>query len=78
MSSPPSSARPNTSSAELGGEDILHGFLAELGETEYKFRQVVCTRNGMAYILTYASTAANYDRHADEVQETIAQFKFMV
>ena len=61
-----------------GKEAMQYVFTAKLGETEYKFRQVVCTRNGMAYILTYASTAANYDRHADEVQETIAQFKFMV
>lgn len=61
-----------------GKEAMQYVFTAKLGETEYKFRQIVCTRNGMAYILTYASTAANFDRHADEVQETVAQFKFMV
>ena len=61
-----------------GKEAMQYVFTAKLGETEYKFCQIVCTRNGMAYILTYASTAANFDRHADEVQEIVAQFKFMV
>lgn len=61
-----------------GKEAMQYVFAAELGTTAYKFRQIVCTRNGMSYILTYASTIENFDRHADEVQEIVAQFKFMV
>ena len=67
-----------TSNLLLDGKEAMqYVFTAKLGDTEYKFRQIVCTRNKMAYILTYASTAENYDKHADEVQETISQFRFM-
>lgn len=61
-----------------GKEAMQYIFTAELGTTAYKFRQIICTRNGMAYILTYASTAENFDRHTDAMQEIVAQFKFMV
>ena len=68
-----------TSNLLLDGKEAMqYVFTAKFGDTEYKFRQIICTRNKMAYILTYASTAENFDKHADEVQETISQFRFMV
>lgn len=67
-----------TSNLLLDGKEAMqYVFTTKLGDTQYKFRQVICTRNNMAYILTYASTVENFDKHADEVQETISQFRFM-
>lgn len=53
-----------------------HTFTAAVTGTEYKFMETVFVRMGSAYILTYTSTAENFDSHLEDVQKIIANISF--
>ena len=67
-----------TATTLLGGKEATqYVYTAELGNSGYKFWQVVCVNRGQVYILTYASTAENYDKHTDDMQAVVESFLFM-
>lgn len=51
-------------------------YTAMLGETEYKFWQVICIRAGMVYTITYTSITENFEKHADDMQACLDSFLF--
>ena len=53
-----------------------HTFTATVTGTEYKFMETVFIRAGAAYILTYTSTAENFDSHLEDVQSIISNITF--
>lgn len=67
-----------TATTLLGGKEAAqYVYTTVFGENTYKFWQVVCVNRGQVYILTYASSAENYDKHTDDMQAVVESFLFM-
>lgn len=60
-----------------GREARRYTYTLTLGETAYKFTQAVCIRSGGVYVITYASTAENFDLHAADAETSINTFTFV-
>ncbi|MBE6650574.1 MAG: hypothetical protein E7613_04595 [Ruminococcaceae bacterium] len=51
-------------------------FTANVGGETYKFRQIITFRFDYIYIMTYTSTLEGFDKHTDEVNKIVKEFKF--
>lgn len=62
---------------DLGGrEATVYEYTYRVGETVYRYKQVIAAYGSMIYSLTYTATPENYDAHLDEVDDIIKAFAF--
>lgn len=61
----------------FGGKNAFkYVFSAEIDSTEYKFMQIVAIHQNNVYVLTYTSSAENYESHMTDVEKTVTEFLF--
>ncbi|MBQ9429305.1 MAG: hypothetical protein IJU41_07170 [Clostridia bacterium] len=60
-----------------GYEARQYTYSLSFGGDVYKFMQTVCLRGGGVYVITYASTAENFERHYKDVETTLGAFTFL-
>ena len=62
---------------ELDGAPAMeYVYTATVGDTAYKFTQVVAAKETTFYVFTYTATADKYDSHIEEVIEILDNFRF--
>lgn len=59
-----------------GYEARQYAYTLPLGGAAYKFMQTVCIRAGAVYVITYASTAENFDLHLTDIETSVNTFTF--
>lgn len=59
-----------------GIEAGQYEFTATVANVSMKYMNVIAVKDNMAYVLSYASTADNYDAHISDVSTTIQNFTF--
>ena len=74
---------PSVEMLSSGEEIALDGvparqfvYTASVAGEEYKFRQIFAYRYGDIFIITFTSTVDGFDKHLDEVNAIIREFKF--
>ena len=70
----------NVASSNLlldGNNAMQYEYSASFGGTNYSLLQVICLKNGFAYVLTYTSSADNFERHIEDVQAAVGAFRFI-
>lgn len=61
----------------LGGKDaVSFDYSAKMGTVVYKWRQIVTMKSDTFYILTYTSTAENFDSHLEELAQIVENVSF--
>jgi hypothetical protein len=64
-------------SAVLGGSAAnKYIYTASVTGTTYKYMQLICIRNGYAYIFTYTALPEKFDSHLEDVERIIEYFSF--
>ena len=65
------------SDTKLGGVDAKqYEFTGKNGDSVYRFLQIICVRNGAAYVLTFTATPEKYEEHTEKVGVIISEFLF--
>lgn len=61
----------------LGGKNgKCFDYTASIGDTNYKYRQIVVINSNMFYIFTYTSTPEGFDAHIEDVEKIISKIQF--
>jgi hypothetical protein len=62
---------------ELGGRQAtVYYYTITMGQTQYKYMQVIAAYKSMLYSLTYTALPENFDAHLSDVEEMIDAFEF--
>ena len=51
-------------------------YTAKIGETDYKYRQIVVIYKNLFYVFTYTSTPEGFDLHTDDVDNIVSKIRF--
>ncbi len=51
-------------------------YTAKIGETEYKYRQIVVIYKNLFYVFTYTSTPDGFDLHTADVDNIVSKIRF--
>ncbi len=64
-------------SAVLGGKNAKqYTYKIRVGEKSYKLMQTITQHDNIMYSLTYTASEENFDKHLDDVNTIISQFRF--
>lgn len=70
----PDNGEPNI---VLGGKAAFkYVFTADVDGVSYKFMQILTLHDSLFYTLLYTATAENYDLHLEDINKTVADFRF--
>lgn len=62
---------------ELGGRQAtVYYYTLTVGQTQYKYMQVIAAYKSMLYSMTYTALPENFDAHLSDVEEIIDAFEF--
>ena len=72
----PTSEKPQTG-ITIGGKSASRlVYRIKIGETSYKYMQIITVSGYYIYTLTYTALEEKYDSHLDDVSKIISEFKF--